>query len=98
MRHDWGDIISVLLVVGLLGAVAKALMGRHEHLQQRKRDVNARTLNKAIAEDVPSEAFALYLRPFYVTNKLTLANPSYHSSPLTTKSYLQRRVSDLEEN
>jgi hypothetical protein len=97
MRHDWGDIAGFLLVVGLLGYGAKVLIGRHERLEQQSRDVKAISMNEAIAMGVPLDPFALYLRPFFVTNRLTAANPSYHSSPLTTASYLHRRVIDLEE-
>src|SRR6516162_6321145 len=64
-----GPLLFDVIFVGITGGTAAGLMFLSRKLGQRIYDMEAATLFKEIVEG-QREIFSVFLRPFYVTNKL----------------------------
>ncbi len=92
--HDksFAAIAVIAIMSGLIGTFGSFLQFRYKDSVQRHRDWEA---NQIVANPA-DHPFSLFLRPFFITNRLQIKNAQYVTAPVMPQSH-QPRTIDFEE-
>jgi len=89
---DVGPAITMMLVIAVIGGFISV---RETRSVQKARDrKGAELLNAVLSQNAPH--YFLYLRPFFLTRRMDLANPKHGRWPMLVSFYSERNTTDLE--
>lgn len=90
-----GQAITGLVIALLIAALGAVIHIRETRSLQRARDRNGLAILQAVLGECAPRYF-LYLRPFFLTRRMDLANPKHRKLPTMVRFYSEGKTEDLE--
>lgn len=89
------DAATSILIALLVGLIGLGIQSYETRSSQKVRDCKGLEVLQAVLGDNAPRYF-LYLRPFFLTRRMDLANPKHGKSPIMVSFYSEGKTTDLE--
>jgi hypothetical protein len=92
---DYRDLAPSLVVACVLASIGVVISYRERRASQRIRDRQGAEVLQAVRSNNPPRYY-LYLRPFFLTNRMNVLNPQHGDWPMQVSYFGETKATDIE--